>query len=112
MEHMSLTLTSINFFSGLRMERGLCDWPTEREVLKIQDFRCPFRFMCMLEAPKLRGYALRSPQHGRSIIRSNRLLPPGRNPSVAILAAFTICEMFLDGTRFFVPSRCFLLSAT
>jgi hypothetical protein len=34
---------------------------------------------------------------------------PGRNPSVAILAASTICEMFLDSTRFFVPSRCFLL---
>jgi hypothetical protein len=33
---------------------------------------------------------------------------PGRNPSVAILAASTICEMFLDSTRFFVPSRCFL----
>jgi hypothetical protein len=30
MEHMSLTSTSVNFFSGLHMEKGLCDWLGER----------------------------------------------------------------------------------
>jgi hypothetical protein len=59
MEHMSLTLTSIDFFSGLRMEKGLCDWPSDREVLKLQDSQNVY--VHVPEAPKLRGYALRSP---------------------------------------------------
>jgi hypothetical protein len=58
---MNLTLTSINFFSGLRMEKGLCDWPSEREVLKPQDSQMSISVYVHGGAPKLRGYSLRSP---------------------------------------------------
>ena len=65
------------------------------EGVKMQILGSPFRDFCACEAPKLRG-SLRSPSTDRHIISHLTAYCPGRNPSVAILAASTIYEMFLD----------------